>query len=47
MISVEEFMKELAKYVQGYMDKYEINFSQFISCNGYFMQIKVSYLRLY
>lgn len=36
MISVEEFMKELAKYVQEYMDKYEINFSQFISCNGYF-----------
>lgn len=36
MISVEEFMKELSNYVEPYMNKYEINFSQFISCSGYF-----------
>lgn len=35
LIFVEQWMEDLSKYVSRYMKKYEINFSQFISCNGY------------
>lgn len=41
MISVEQFMRDLGKYVEKYMKKYEINFSQFISASSYlFIDVK-------